>query len=535
MRGLMECLFFTLVLSLFPAPATGQLPTDSVTYKQTQAGPLQLLVTRPTDWSQGDKRSAIIFFFGGGFTTGSMDQFSRQAEYFAGRGMVAIRADYRVASRHHSEPDASFEDARSAVRWVRAHAERLGVDPRRIVAAGGSAGAHLAACTAQCTIVAPAAEDTTASVRPNALVLFNPSVDLVHLPDPFATNLRTFPRLAQDSALQRRISPLAHVDETGPPTLLLYGSDDPFLAQGRSYADALETEGVRTELYLADGVGHGFFNDSPWLERTLQRVDQFLGSLGYLTATRQVQTGFLDRTIEVEGERYPYQVYVPRDFVRDRAWPLIVFLHGGSDSGTDGLRQTQEGLGRAIRAHPNWFPTLALFPQAPQGKQWEGEVADAVIEEIDEVIAEFGVDADAVFLTGISMGGMGVYEVAQRYPDRFAALLVISGSPFTPAWRLRDLDREPVDRSPEAFARVAETLAHVPLWVFHGTEDDLADPEEARSVIRALEAAGAQPRFTEYEGLGHDIWRRPIGDPSVWQWLLSQRRPPHQRVPRELR
>ena len=120
----------------------------SFTYKTTKQGDLEIVVHYPPGWKETDKRPAIVFFFGGGWNSGTIRQFEPQAKHIANRGMVAARADYRVKSRHGVRPNDCVEDAKSAVRWMRQNATKLGVDPDRIVSAGGSAGGHIAACTA---------------------------------------------------------------------------------------------------------------------------------------------------------------------------------------------------------------------------------------------------------------------------------------------------------------------------------------------------------------------------------------------------
>jgi len=122
-------------------------PPDSTIFKQTPQGDLKIYLHYPGDWKAGDQRPAIVFFFGGGWRVGTVEQFRYQAEYFARRGMVTARADYRVLSRHNTGPDKCVEDGKSAVRWIRQNAEMLGVDPDKIVSSGGSAGGHVAACT----------------------------------------------------------------------------------------------------------------------------------------------------------------------------------------------------------------------------------------------------------------------------------------------------------------------------------------------------------------------------------------------------
>lgn len=245
------------------------------TYKKTEQADLKILVHFPKDWTPQDKRPAIVFFFGGGWQSGNVRQFERQATYLAQRGMVTARADYRVKSRHNVMPDKCVEDAKSAVRWLRQHAEELGIDPDRIVSSGGSAGAHIAACTSLTPGLEAAGEDHAVSSQPNALVLFNPVLKL-------AGEERLLDRVGGDEKLAEQISPTLHLKKSAPPTLLLYGTDDALIEQGREFLEKSKDLGHRCELYTAEGERHGFFNRSPWQERTLHRVDEFLATLGYL-------------------------------------------------------------------------------------------------------------------------------------------------------------------------------------------------------------------------------------------------------------
>ena len=132
------------------APAMTEAPVkhEERIYKKTPQGELALHFSFPVDWKSADKRPAIVFFFGGGWKNGSYLQFVAQSDYFASRGMVAASADYRIESIHHTTPDKCVEDAKSAVRYLRQHASELGIDPGKVVAGGGSAGGHIAACTA---------------------------------------------------------------------------------------------------------------------------------------------------------------------------------------------------------------------------------------------------------------------------------------------------------------------------------------------------------------------------------------------------
>ena len=236
------------------------------------------------------------------------------------------------------------------------------------------------------------------------------------------------------------------------------------------------------------------------------------------------ESGFLYRDIGLRDSSIPYQVFVPRGFDPEQTWPLIVYLHGLGGGGADGIWQTEGGLGSAVRRHADWFPARALFPQAPPDSNWVGGAAELVLRQVDSTVAEFNVDPDRVYLTGASMGGEGVYHLALLQPERFAALVVSCGSPFTPAWRLRDLDLPPQDRSEAAFDRVAKTLRHLPLWAFHGSDDEVVDVAEARSIVEALKAAGGEVRLTEYDGQGHDACGRAFFEPDVWPWLFAHKR-----------
>lgn len=248
----------------------------TLTYKKTKQADLALHVHFPPNWKKEDRRPAIVFFFGGGWTHGKVEQFEPQASYLASRGMVAARADYRVKSRHDVTPDACVEDAKSAVRWLRQNARTLGIDPDRIVASGGSAGGHIAACTA-CPGLDAEGEDAKVSSKPNAVILFNPALRFAGIPE-------MMKRLGKDDEeLAKAITPTLHLTKGTPPALLLYGDQDWLLRQGEEYMAKSKEVGHRAELYLAEGVGHGFFNRPPWREKTLKRADEFLNSLGYVS------------------------------------------------------------------------------------------------------------------------------------------------------------------------------------------------------------------------------------------------------------
>jgi len=252
-------------------PAIGQEKTKTFKYSKAKQADLELVVHFPPDWKDTDKRPGIVFFFGGGWEGGSIKQFEPQAQYLASRGMVTARADYRVKSRHGVTPKECVDDARSAVRWFRQNAGKLGVDPGKIVASGGSAGGHIAACTT----LMPGSEpkDEKVSSKANALILFNPVLR-------FGPQL--LKKIDNDEAVGKAISPILHLAKDSPPTLLFFGTDDFLYKQGQEFIQRSKELGHRSEMFTADKQPHGFFNKSPWREKTLLRTDEFLVSLGYL-------------------------------------------------------------------------------------------------------------------------------------------------------------------------------------------------------------------------------------------------------------
>lgn len=265
------------------------------TYKTIGPTNLQLYLFTPKDHAPTNHRPAIVFFFGGGWNSGSPQQFEKECEYFASRGLVAVTADYRVASRQGVKPVECVADAKSAIRWLRRNAARLGIDPNRIVASGGSAGGHLAACAAVVPGLDEPGEDTGVSATPNAAVLFNPMLVLAPLEGQTNQNLGLRFSAQKLGAEPPRLSPAHHVRPGEPPMIIFHGRADttvPF-ATVETFAAKMKAAGNRCELVGFDGQGHGFFNygasDNQFFLQTMTRADEFLTSLGYLSGPAQVE------------------------------------------------------------------------------------------------------------------------------------------------------------------------------------------------------------------------------------------------------
>lgn len=240
-----------------------------------------------------------------------------------------------------------------------------------------------------------------------------------------------------------------------------------------------------------------------------------------LPGAQPPQTGFLDRSITVERTSYPYQVYVPRDYDPDRKWPVILFLHGAGERGSNGTAQTQEGLGTALRLWPERWPAICVFPQAPAGTVWQGAQARMAMAALEAAEAEFNTDPDRVYLTGISMGGNGTWYLGYQHPERFAAMVAICGFLEFAS------DRYPLFTPPEAkdsYGEVAARIAGVPVWVVHGAADSVVPVEQSRRMVAALHAVGADVRYVEFPGVDHGSWHPGYADEALPEWLFGKSR-----------
>lgn len=251
---------------------------DIVEYKDIATGDnLTLHIANPEGHTAADKSPVVILFFGGGWKQGKPGQFYPFIRDLAKEGIVGISAQCRTKSSHEATPTDCVIDGKSAVRYVREHAAELGIDPNKIIVGGGSAGGHVAACTAIDIAPQEAGEDHSVSSRPDALVLFNPVLSVG--PDGYAHGY-----VKQHIDDWRHISPLHNAGANFPPTLVMVGTDDNVLpvAMAQEFDQKLKEAGVRSELVLYEGANHGFFNKPEYQEKTSQEMMKFLRELGYL-------------------------------------------------------------------------------------------------------------------------------------------------------------------------------------------------------------------------------------------------------------
>jgi predicted peptidase len=219
----------------------------------------------------------------------------------------------------------------------------------------------------------------------------------------------------------------------------------------------------------------------------------------------KTEHGFLNKVYKSKDGDVKYVVFVPEEYKGDKAFPVILFLHGAGERGSDGLKQASVGLGKAIRNKLKLneaFPFIAVFPQCV--KNWTAGAPDAKngLAILDEVEKTYKTDKSQVYLTGLSLGGYGTWSIAAAYPDRWAAIVPVcgGGSPKT-----------------------AEKIKDIPCWCFHGDADTAVPVQRSRDMIDALKKAGAAPHYTEYPGVGHNSWDNAYGTPELYAWLLKQK------------
>ena len=196
-------------------------------------------------------------------------------------------------------------------------------------------------------------------------------------------------------------------------------------------------------------------------------------------------------------------VFLPDDYeVRDTSWPLLLFLHGSGERGDDLLLVKTHGP-PLLAAQGHEFPFIVVAPQCPGGQQWD---AKALVSLLAKVVDELGPDIERIYLTGLSLGGHGAWQLGSEYPDKFAAIVPVCG------WG--DPGR-------------AGVLATIPVWAFHGACDEVVSINSSVNMIAALRQYGGKARFTIYPDTGHAAaWQRAYQEQRLYDWLLEQRRPP---------
>jgi predicted peptidase len=230
----------------------------------------------------------------------------------------------------------------------------------------------------------------------------------------------------------------------------------------------------------------------------------------------------------VDGPDGRYYAYVPPDAAARVAsgerLPVILYLHGGDERGTDPREPTQVGLGPFVVAAHGAFPFVVLFPQCPRRVFWAAPAQLArLIRILDAALERLHGDPDRVYLTGNSMGGYGTWLLAAEHPDRFAAIVPICGGVKPPPMVPIPKDSH-FGRLADPYTAVARAIGAVPTWAFNGADDWLVPPMQSKKIVAALRDMGNPARHTIYPGVGHPAWNNAYADPALFEWLAAQRR-----------
>lgn len=251
--------------------------------------------------------------------------------------------------------------------------------------------------------------------------------------------------------------------------------------------------------------------------RHLFRLAALLSLLLPLAAVAR-DTGFINRKITVNGTVSRYVVYLPDTYAVKGTWPIILFLHGSGERGSDGLTETQVGLPAAIRQHPERWPFVVVMPQLPYSHHhWpDADMMHVALATLDAASKEFHGDPQRTYLTGLSAGGYGVWEIAKDNPGRFAAIVPVCGGlhwPWIPGGR----------QEPGIAEKYAHAIGKTPVWIFHGSEDNVISPKQSDEMYETLKAAGGNVRYFKLEGIQHNAWDRAYSNPALPDWLLNHR------------
>lgn len=226
-------------------------------------------------------------------------------------------------------------------------------------------------------------------------------------------------------------------------------------------------------------------------------------------SAREPKTGLLTRSVRVGDNDYTYQVFVPANLQPERKQPVILFLHGIGQRGAGGFVPTQGRAGALVHHYLDQVPAIIVLPQCRRGSVWsDPEMMRMAMAALEQTMTDFNGDSERFYLTGVSLGGYGAWQMASEYAGRFAAIVSIcGGSPLGGADR---------------FVSIARRIGKTPVWVFHGADDKVVPVTESREMVKALKANGGNVRYSEYAGVGHNVWLKALAEPRLLSWLLAQ-------------
>eukprot|EP00890_Picochlorum_soloecismus_P005794 jgi/Picsp_1/6215/NSC_03569-R1_probable lipase esterase len=259
------------------AAAAAIQPDATILYSKANKHKLYLHLFYPKNKENNSPVPAAIFFFAGGWRTGKPKQFYPQARHLADKGMLGVSAEYRIRNVHGTKPFEALKDAKSAIRFLRKNAKKLGIDPDKVIAGGASSGGHLAAAAGTVSGYNAKGDDLTISAVPNALVLFNPVYD--NSPKGYGYGLI--------GEAYKKFSPMHNISPRMPPAIVMLGTEDAIIpvSTAKKFQRLMKKVGVQSELRIYQGQPHGFFNyhrSKKYYDLTVKEMDSFLKGLGLM-------------------------------------------------------------------------------------------------------------------------------------------------------------------------------------------------------------------------------------------------------------
>jgi predicted esterase len=316
-------------------------------------------------------------------------------------------------------------------------------------------------------------------------------------------------------ALLLAFSPVAPAQQAG-----IEQRSKEWLGDGRNL-QAVQPNADGDDLILPSGSPHRLAADGKTAPKPgLKSVDARIGSIVSEAISEKRSGQFIEaKYASGRGGSLPFRLFIPKNLVHDKSYPLLLFLHGAGELGDDNSRQL-EGFPWKFASSESQakHPCYIVAPQCPKSDAWSSfpeypanarsshsptPAIRITIELIENLISECKIDKSRVYVTGLSLGGEGTFDIVSRRPDLFAAAVPVCG--------IADVEKVP-------------KMTSVPFWIFHGELDEINPVKYSREVFQALKSKGATPIYTEYKDAGHDIWSRAYGDPSLIPWLFQQKK-----------
>ena len=411
--------------------------------------------------------------------------------------MLAIWGSKQFDDENRAVIPLQVADARAAITYVRMHANDMKLDPNRIGMIGFSAGG---------TLTASSAYNYSNENKPNFV----------------APVYAFFPKEMQGI-----------LANDAPPAFIVAASDDNLGLAPHSvdlYNQWLTTK-HNAELHMYSKGGHGFgmriqnFPSDKWIER----FGDWLNTNGWLTKSNYNAAFNIYEKKEfvfAEGKVLPYRILYPENYNRTKKYPIILFLHGAGERGKDNEKQLIHGAKLFINAeHRKNFPAIVIIPQCPDDSFWASIKIDrtkqpvkmefdysgepswplvAANELVKKIAKEESVDTKRVYITGLSMGGMGTFESVYRYPDLYTAALPICGGGNAEMYDQR--------------------VKKISFWVFHGAADAVVDVKLSREMVEKLKLIKADVDYSEYPGVNHNSWDNAFAEPTFLSWMFKHKK-----------